>query len=153
MNMSAWREVAAPSDIDELLERYGGFHDACIVSLNYVSGTYVDGENAMVFGSDDDFVLNMFFQRQWKPKELELCFTGVRRFHIAALQDNYSDDIFEAYLAFHDGILPAKYRAANRVIVWADDVNFCVNEVNTQLEEPDGSYVIATGLKWRISEE
>lgn len=40
MNMSAWREVAAPFDIDELLERYGGFHDACIVSLNYVTVFY-----------------------------------------------------------------------------------------------------------------
>lgn len=148
--MSQWHQVQIQSDIDQLLETYGGFHDSCIVSLHYVSGTYVDDDNAMVFGSDDDFVLNIVFQRQWEPKGLELCFSGVRRFHITALQDNYFDDIYEAYLAFHDGILPAKYRAADRVIVWADDAGFCVNELSEAPVEPDVSYVIATGLKWRL---
>lgn len=148
--MSQWHRVQIQSDIDQLLETYGGFHDSCIVSLHYVSGTYVDDDNAMVFGSDDDFVLNIVFQRQWEPKGLELCFSGVRRFHVTALQDNYFDDIYEAYLAFHDGILPAKYRAADRVIVWADDAGFCVNELSEAPVEPDFSYVIATGLKWRI---
>ena len=148
--MSQWHQVQIQSDIDQLLETYGGFHDSCIVSLHYVSGTYVDDDNAMVFGSDDDFVLNIVFQRQWEPKGLELCFSGVRRFHITALQDNYFDDIYEAYLAFHDGILPAKYRAADRVIVWADDAGFCVNELSEAPTEPDLSYVIATRLKWRI---
>lgn len=148
--MSQCHQVQIQSDIDQLLETYGGFHDSCIVSLHYVSGTYVDGDNAMVFGSDDDFVLNIVFQRQWEPKGLELCFSGVRRFHITALQDNYFDDIYEAYLAFHDGILPAKYRAADRVIVWADDAGFCVNELSEAPTEPDFSYVIATGLKWRL---
>lgn len=148
--MSQWHQVQIQSDIDQLLETYGGFHDSCIVSLHYVSGTYVDDDNAMVFGSDDDFVLNIVFQRQWEPKGLELCFSGVRRFHVTALQDNYFDDIYEAYLAFHDGILPAKYRAADRVIVWADDAGFCVNELSEAPTEPDVSYVIATGLKWRL---
>lgn len=148
--MSQWHQVQIQSDIDQLLETYGGFHDSCIVSLHYVSGTYVDDDNAMVFGSDDDFVLNIVFQRQWEPKGLELCFSGVRRFHVTALQDNYFDDIYEAYLAFHDGILPAKYRAADRVIVWADDAGFCVNELSEAPVEPDLSYVIATRLKWRI---
>ena len=104
----------------------------------------------MVFGSDDDFTLNIVFQRQWEPKGLELCFSGVRCFHIAALQDNYFDVIYNAYLAFHDGILPAKYRVTDRVIVWADDTGFCVNELSEAPTEPDFSYVIATGLKWRI---
>ena len=148
--MSQWHQVQVQPDIDQLLEMYGGFHDSCIVSLHYVSGTYVDGDNAMVFGSDDDFALNIVFQRQWEPKGLELCFSGVRRFHVTALQDNYFDDIYEAYLAFHDGILPAKYRAADRVIVWADDACFCVNELSEAPVEPDVSYVIATGLKWRL---
>ena len=148
--MSQWHQVQIQSDIDQLLETYGGFHDSCNVSLHYVSGTYVDDDNAMVFGSDDDFVLNIVFQRQWEPKGLELCFSGVRRFHVTALQDNYFDDIYEAYLAFHDGILPAKYRAADRVIVWADDAGFCVNELSEAPTEPDLSYVIATRLKWRI---
>ena len=148
--MSQWHQVQIQSDIDQLLETYGGFHDSCIVSLHYVSGTYVDDDNAMVFGSDDDFVLNIVFQRQWEPKGLELCFSGVRRFHITALQDNYFDDIYEAYLAFHDGILPAKYCAPDRVIVWADDAGFCVNELSEAPTEPDLSYVIATRLKWRI---
>ena len=148
--MSQWHQVQIQSDIDQLLETYGGFHDSCIVSLHYVSGTYVDDDNAMVFGSDDDFVLNIVFQRQWEPKGLELCFSGVRRFHVTALQDNYFDDIYEAYLAFHNGILPAKYRAADRVIVWADDAGFCVNELSEAPVEPDFSYVIATGLKWRL---
>ena len=148
--MSQWHQVQIQSDIDQLLETYGGFHDSCIVSLHYVSGTHVDDDNAMVFGSDDDFILNIVFQRQWEPKGLELCFSGVRRFHITALQGNYFDDIYEAYLAFHDGILPAKYRATDRVIVWADDAGFCVNELSEAPTEPDLSYVIATRLKWRI---
>ena len=72
----------------------------------------------------EKFVLHMVFHSQWEAGAVELCFEGVRRFHIVGLEDNYMKDIYDAYLAFRENLLPTGHGAGSRVIIWADWADF-----------------------------
>lgn len=145
-----WYEVFNQKDIDDLLNAYGGFHDSCIASLNFVSGTYVDSERTMHFNGFRDYALNIVFHSQWSDYTLELSFAGLRRLHLVGAQDNYGNDIFDASIKFYDNLLPSKYSTPSQVIVWADSEDFDVQDIDSQLKEPAVTYVIAHSLKWRL---
>ncbi len=53
-----WVPIRTTNDIAELMEDYGGFHDSCIVSANYVSGAHVDERLAM-HGKDRECILTL----------------------------------------------------------------------------------------------
>lgn len=152
--MNEWKKVEDQRGIDELMETFMGFHDSCIHSLRYESGCYVDEERSMyAHVPPEKFVLYIVFHSQWEARAVELRFEGVRRFHIVGLEDNYMKDIYDAYLDFHEGILPAEHDASPRTVVWADYAGFKVDRIGDPLEEPGTSYVIATTLQWRIVEK
>jgi len=152
--MSEWRSVEDQQGIDGLMETFMGFHDSCIHSLRYESGCYVDGEGSMyAHVPPEKFVLHMVFHSQWKVRTVELRFSGVRRFHMVGMEDNYMKDIYGSYLAFHEGLLPAEHGASPRVIVWADWAGFDPTHIPDPMAEPGTSYVMATALQWRILEE
>ncbi|MDE6618720.1 MAG: hypothetical protein K2K13_06820 [Clostridiales bacterium] len=151
--INEWHEVCTQKDIDDILDTYGGFHDACIVSVNFASGMHVDSANAMHFDEYDTYTLNIVFHSQWSNYALELHFAGLRRLHLVGVQDNYTNEIFDASIKFYDNILPSKYQTPARVIVWADRENFDINDIDSQLTEPADTYVIAHSLKWRLIEK
>lgn len=147
--MGDWHSVETQDDIDLLLDTYGGFHDSCIVSCNYQSGTHVNDKRAMSFGCAEDHNLSVIFQSQWGPKTLELQFIGLRQMHLTGWQYNYLDDIFGAYLSFHNDLLPGE---PNRVIVWTDSGSFDIEKFNNAIHEPSETYIVANTLMWRIVE-
>ncbi len=92
----------------------------------------------------------MIFNSQWKKEQpLELCFTGVKKFCVAGWQERYESDIFSAYLKIHRDLADG---GDEPLIVWADDEEFSPEEVmgRNLLEEPMTTYVVASGLKWRL---
>lgn len=62
-------------------------------------------------------------------------------------------DIYDAYLAFRENLLPTGHGAGSRVIIWADWADFDPEHLPDPLAEPGTSYVIATTLKWRFAEK
>lgn len=146
-----WKQVQTDEDIQELLKAYSGFHDACIASAQYVSGTRVADDGTMWFKGGEDYRLLVLFHSQWEPHYLELYFEGVRRFRLIGQQDNYLNDIYEAFIKFYDEILPWEYTASPRVIVWSDG-EFDPESARDGLEEPADTYIIASSLKWRIAD-
>ena len=146
-----WKEVRTDADIQELLKTCLGFHDACIVSAQYVSGTHVAEDGAMWFGTGEEHRLLLLFHSQWEPHYIELYFEGVRRFRLIGFQDNHFNEVFEAFIRFYDGILPCEHFAPSRVIVWSDN-EFSPESYNDGLQEPADTYVIASSLKWRIAD-
>ena len=147
--MSEWKEIQSESDIDEVMETLGDFHDSCIVSVNYKSGVFVDEKNDMCFGSANERELTVLFHCQWEPKVFELCFTGVRQMHLVGWQKNYLASISEAALFFCDNILPG---TPSRLIVWSDYDYFTVSGSKGPIKEPADTYIIANSLKWRTIE-
>ena len=145
--MDNWHDVKTQEDIDFLVSTYSGFHDSCIVSLNFQSGAFVDDEGSMYFGNAEERRLYVIFQGQWKPKTIELQFLGLRQMYVVGWQDNYSCDIFDAYLAFHENLLPGN---PDRVIVWSDNDLFDIAKVDNSIHEPSDTYIVANALRWRI---
>lgn len=148
--MGDWYGVETQKDIERLMSACGGFHDSCIVSLNFQSGAFVDDEKAMHFGSAKDRVLSIVFQCQWEPKTIELQFIGLRQLHLVGWQDNYLCEILEAHLSFQDNLLPGK---PDRVLVWSDNSCFDTAKVSNAIQEPADTYIVANALKWRIIKE
>ena len=147
--MNDWYEIKSTTDIDKLLDQYGGFHDSCLTELYYRSGAYVDSNNAMICEPQASYELHMVFHSQWHKKPLELCFNGVRELHIAGFQDNYFCEILDCYLAFHTDLIKGK---DDPLIVWADFDGFSPYQIRQEnlLHEPAETYVIARNLKWRF---
>ena len=146
-----WNEIKNEIDIENLMEEYCGFHDSCIVSINYQSGAFVDDKGAMAFGGLFDRSIEMVLHSQCN-KPIELRFTGVRKCNIVGWEDNYFCDIFGAYLNFHSDLL-GKTRD-DKLILWADWDGF--NPIKYTEETPistngnSSTYVIAEKLFWRI---
>ena len=144
--MSTWHNIETQEDIENLMAAYGDFHDACIVSANFQTGVFVDDNMTMHFGSAEEKILSVTFQRQWNPKTIELQFSGLRQFHLAGWQDNYLCDIICAYLSFHNNLLPG---TPERVIVWSDTDYFDIKKIDNSIHEPTDTYIVANALKWR----
>lgn len=147
--MDCWHTIETQKDIDLLRTTYGDFHDACLVSLNFKSGAFVDDELTMDLGTAEERVLSAVFQCQWEPKTIELQFSGLRQMHLIGWQANYACDITDAYLAFHNDLLPGK---PERVIVWADTGLFNVHKIDNSIHEPAVTYIVANALRWRIAD-
>lgn len=148
--MNNWHKIKTQEDIELLMNTYGNFHDACMVSMNYNSGAFVDDGGTLYYGNENDRRLSVIFHCQWKPKTIELAFLGLRQMHIVGWQDNYACDISDAYLAFHNHLLPGK---PEQVIVWADTDRFDIDKIDNAVKEPADTYIIANELSWRIINE
>ncbi len=148
-----WHQISTTEDIDDLMNVYCGFHDSCIVALNFVSGTSVDSERSMVFCGYGKYAVNIIFHSLWNDYALELNFSGVRRLHLVGAQDNYSNDILEASIKFYDNLFPSSYSTPARVIIWADSKNFNPQNIEPQLIEPADTFIVAHTLKWRLIEK
>lgn len=149
-----WNEIRNENDIESLMTEYGGFHDSCIVSINYQSGAKVDSEGAMLNGELTEHTLDMVLHSQWN-KAIQLHFTGVRKCNIVGWQDNYFCDIFGAYISFHNDLLGKT--CDDKLIVWADDEYFIpTNYTEERLISPNATnctYIIAEKLSWRMITE
>ena len=145
-----WNEINSQNDIDRLFDIYGGFHDSCIVSMQYQSGTFVDAEMNMHYGTSSAHELLVVFNRQGTPKTLEMRFIGLRRLSLTGWQRNYSSDIFGAHLSFYNKPLPGE---PGKAIVWASCEDFSIQDAGNAMREPPDTYIIAHALKWRIIEK
>ncbi len=140
-----WNDVKTEEDILRLMSAYGDFHDACMVSLAFRSGAFVDEDRAMHFGNADEHIVSVLFQRQGAPKAVELQFSGLRRLQLMGWQEDYVSCIFGAHLAFYDALLPGE-----RVIAWSDNSD-C--DIAAAMRGSSDTYIIANALRWRVVED
>lgn len=132
--MNSWYDIKTQEDIDSLMSVYGDFHDAYIVSLNFQSGVFVDDDMVMLFGGAEERILSVKFQRQWRPKTIEVQFVGLLQMHLVAWQDNYSCDILSANFAFYDNLLPGNPK---RVIILSDTDLFHVEKIDNSIHRQE----------------
>lgn len=148
--MGDWHKIKTQEDIALLMDIYGNFHDSCIVSMNYHSGAFVDDDRTLYYGDENNRRLSVIFQCQWKPRTIELEFSGLRQMHIVGWQDNYTCDISDAYLAFHNHLLTERLE---KVIIWADTDWFDIEKIDNSITEPSDTYIVANELRWRVINE
>ncbi|MGN0696550.1 MAG: hypothetical protein ACI4J5_07300 [Oscillospiraceae bacterium] len=145
-----WNEINDTDDIGKLMDEYSGFHDSCIVSVNYTSGMYVNERNAVVGSDLSGKKLSLILNSPW-GKPIELFFEGVWKFSVTAWNERLFGDIYSAHLDFHTDLLGRT--RDDRLIVWADDDGFSPKDyTEEQVISRSGrnvTYVIAEKLKWR----
>lgn len=145
-----WTEIVDNAAIDKLMSDYGGFHDSCIISVSYTSGSFVDENRAMGDGSADEHTVSLIVHSQW-GKPLDLFFSGVRRCNITGFRECYFCNIFGATLTFRTDLL-GKVRD-DRLIVWADCEGFDPKTYTERYPLDNGyevTYIIAEKLKYRF---
>ena len=146
-----WTIVETQADIDALGREVCGFHDSCIVGMEYKSGAFVNRDGSMTLTwRPEDYCLLLSLESQLSDGVVELLFSGLRRFHLAGLCRNHDCSISSGYLAFHEGMIPDDPR---RLIVWADSDWFEATKMGEYAAGTDGetmTYIVAEGLKWRL---
>lgn len=149
-----WIEVKDDAAIEKLMSDFCGFHDSVIVSISYNGGSYVDEDKVMHHMiSADGHTLLMTLHSQWS-KPIELLFSGVRRCNIVGFRERYSNELFDATLAFRTDLL-GKSRD-DRLIVWASCENFDPKTYTERYPLDNGyeaTYIIADKMKYRFLEE
>ncbi|MFF2589135.1 hypothetical protein ACFVSS_14775 [Peribacillus butanolivorans] len=109
-----WIELKEESDIKDLLERLGYFHDGCLREMHMWTGTYVNEDFSMTVPGELDTNVKMLFQRQYSnPSAIELLFESVTGIHIIPTPENYDSIIRDAIILKSDDNF-----------YWADDYNF-----------------------------
>ena len=147
--MSEWRDIRTQTDIEILMSEYADFHDSCIVSVHYESGSSVDERGAMSNGGSEEKILLLTMHSQWAQKPIELRFVGVRQFGFAGWQANYFCDIYACSLEFRTDLQGKGMDTP--LIVWSDQCG-TLDHTPALLDEPMSSFVISAALSYRILE-
>lgn len=145
--MSDWIYVNTNEDIDSLLKKTMGFHDAYIVGLEFMPGTFVS-EKDVFFGGSGDKCLRVIFDSEWFAEPLEVIFEDVRRFNVAGWQSMYTDEIFECSLAIRDDL---DRNVGEKLILWTDGGHPCEQREDELLNEPICTYVVSSKMRWRFA--
>lgn len=151
--MTDWTVIQTQADIELLEQEICGFHDSCIVGIDYKTGTFVNKDRSMHVGwQPEDYTLLLSLGTPYSYCAMELLFSGVRRVHIAGMERNYDPTILSGYVAFHDHVLPDDPR---RLIIWSDYDWFEPSKLGEYAMAGASNaitYIIAEGLKWRWRE-
>lgn len=145
--MRFWKKIKTEKDIATLMDSYYGFHDACIVSVSYKSGTTVHPERKMHFSGENGHRMRVLFHSQTKKKKLELLFVGLRQARLVGWQECCTCELYDAHLSIKKGLLPGK---AKQQIVWASHINFDIENIDNTISEPASTYIISNELSWRL---
>lgn len=95
VNLDDWEQITSSRDVDNLINKFGGFSDCILVESRIWGECYVDDELCIVYPQAEtaDQKARVVFQRQGSnPKTIELLFIGLKAIQIKC-RDNASDGI------------------------------------------------------------
>lgn len=134
-----WHELTQQSDLDELMQFFGSFHDSCIKQLFIRNREFVDERLSMSFNNAP--MVRLLFQWQFRnPSAIEIQFEEVEFMNWR--HDNLKADsgltlIYEAVLQFKNGLL-----------YWAEDIDWSEGEG----DKNEFRWIAARTGKWRALE-
>lgn len=125
------KELVSTADIEELLELYGGFHDAFIEHMEYVSPYQIDDQLGFFRRENEEANLLVRFSRQYRaPRFIELHFSDLREIYYRPTQEI----ILECSIQELDGLL-----------YWAESGPFDP----TTLSKRGCNWICASRIRWR----
>ena len=133
--LEGWNYISDNSDVEKLLKEACGFHDMCIVEINYISGSK-NVEGGTCCSDNVRRVTIQFSYGGWCPP-IELVFEGVTAFNLRPTPDNYSSDISCATLKLSTD----------------ETILFCVDEIENEKDANDSTWIKAFNLRWRFKEK
>jgi hypothetical protein len=137
-----WFEINNKDDAQNLLIKFGGFHDGCLKELKYISGEYVYKELSMM-AVNSLRKLSIIFQRQWEnPSAIEMIFEGLVRINLVPSIPNNDGIIYDAY-----------FDVVDNLIYWAETNEFNISEIDSNPYYRQITWIIAEKARWRIANE
>jgi len=134
-----WKSILNEEESKKLLQRFGGFHDACIREAHMWSGHSIDDDLAMTVSSSLDTSIKFVIQRQFRdPSCIELLFEEVTRINIVPSPENYDSIIYGSNLG-----------KENDEFFWVVDTT----QNPSQLKSTEDSWVTSKKLSWRVADE
>lgn len=98
-----WLSLVQPAELDDLMHRFGNFHDSCVREIHVATGHYVNQDLRMTV--DWRTNVRMLVQRQFRnPSAIELNFDDVISLHLSPPPPNCESIIFNAALFVRDGV-------------------------------------------------
>lgn len=128
--LEGWNYVESEDDIHNLMEVFHGFHDAVLRNLGYISGSGKVEKGIIV--TDNIRQVSMIFDSHWSDS-IEIVFDGVLVLNLKPAKDNYSSNLFSASIMLKD-----------KAMLFYD------NEVKSEQENYEGTWVNALGMRWRL---
>lgn len=126
-----WTEIKNNSDIDNLMEMYGFFHDSCLRDIYITTREFVDEKLAMHF--DNKLTATLLFQRQFGPNSvLELRFDNIEQFNFRPFTETENAVIYDASLIIAEGLF-----------YWADFADW-------KIGDNDSIWISGQKLFWRL---
>lgn len=98
-----WITLDSQQAIDEMLERFVGFHDACLREASLATETFVDERGAMSCPGHLDTSALLYLQSQGRIlSAIELRCIGVMQFHLEPTAENCDSIISSGQVALGD---------------------------------------------------
>jgi hypothetical protein len=102
--MADWIRLNSRKTIDEFMESFGGFHDACLREVSIATETYVGQSGAMSCPAHLDTSVLMWFQSQGaKHRAVEIHCEGVSFLQLSATPAG-CDSILSAGVLSNEGL-------------------------------------------------
>ncbi|MCL2855171.1 MAG: hypothetical protein FWE21_06085 [Defluviitaleaceae bacterium] len=130
--LDGWNYIETQQDIEFIMKQTYSFHDSILLAVNYISGGYVDENNAM-HPMDSTRQVTMIFHSQW-CRPIEMVFERVTAVNLRPASDNHSSNIFEASMFIEN------------VSVFFCDTGF--DKIDLSYE---GTWIMAYVLRWRFN--
>ena len=93
-----------PQSASELLNRFGGFHDACLREAAVRTETYVGSDGGMACPGHLDTTALLYFQSQGRLRAIEVRCGGVTQFRLRPTAENRDSIISSALFAEEAGV-------------------------------------------------
>jgi hypothetical protein len=143
-----WIPLDTNEAIEDLMDRFGWFHDACLRDASLVTGTHIDADGSLHDEGRLDTTAVLFFQSQGPPaRAIELRCDGVSLFKISPTGDNRDSILTTA--AF--GACPEGYRIGLYFVglpLRAEPDSVAHRHVDPDAETP-AIDIVAASLAWR----
>jgi len=128
-----WNRIETEEDLAAFVETLGGFHDACINEISYVSGAYVNA-NLSMKPINDIRTVDILVQRQYRNlTAIVMRFAGLDTLHLAPYDERYTCEILSASMFWADGL-----------IYWADEDG----QTSGTIEKYEGTWLCAKEMQW-----
>ncbi len=145
----AWILLDTNEAFQDLMDRFGWFHDACLRDASLVTETHIDADGSLHDDGRLDTSAVLFFQSQGPPvRAIELRCAGVSLFKVAPTGDNRDSILSTA--AF--GPAPGGYRLGLYFVglpLVAEPNSSAHRHVDPDAEAP-AIDIVAASMAWRL---
>lgn len=132
-------KISTQEDIQELMNKFGYFHDSCIKEIRYISGGYVSKRtsdiNRPMYPVNSRRSVHIIFQSQnAEYSVIEMKFDFIQKLNLAPRNEDYDCVIYDASLV-----------VIGDLFYWSEWGNFKMEDIEIE----NGTWISSKEVGWR----